>query len=302
MTQEYEVKAEDVNSRLDKLLCILEPNYARHQIQQWIKDEYVQVGERQVKANYKCKIGDRIEWSIPEEKPMIIEPEAIPLDILYEDDYIIVINKQRGILIHPTKQIHTNTLVNALMHHCSTLSTLSGEDRPGIVHRLDRDTSGVLIVAKDDKTHAHLQNQFKQQTVTRVYEAIVNGVVGPNKGVIKAPIGRHATHRLRRAVVADGKEAETQFDVMKRFDEHTHMQCKLITGRTHQIRVHLTYMNHPIVGDTLYYPKQTELVEGQALFAKELHIIHPYTNEEMIFKVDQPSYFTDLLEKLKRMS
>jgi|SRR5690625_727973 len=302
MRNEHVVKETEANMRIDKLLRQLEPTHSRHQIQQWIEEGYVAVDNKQVKANYKCKAGNNVHWTVPEKKKLNIEPEAIPLDIIYEDDYILVINKPKGMLIHPTKQVQTNTVVNALKYYCEKLSTLSGEERPGIVHRLDKDTSGVLVVAKDDKTHAHLQNQFKEQRVIRLYETIVHGVISPNKGVIKAPIGRHPTHRLKRTVISNGKEAETHFSVLTRFNEYTHVACELITGRTHQIRVHLHYMNHPIVGDELYYHKKDDLMKGQALFAKELSVIHPHSNEQMRFKVNQPTYFTNLLKKLERMA
>lgn len=288
--------------RIDKLMMSYEPAYARNQIQQWIKAGNVLVNNMEVKSNYKCKENDVIEWEIPKEIPVEILPEPTSLDVIYEDDYLIVINKEKGMLVHPTQQEKTNTLVNGLLYYYNKLSTLSGEIRPGIVHRLDRDTSGVMVIAKDDLTHHRLQEQFKQQSVKRIYEAIVYGIVDQNKGMIKAPIARHPTQRLKRIVDAKGKEAETHFQVLNRMKDYTHLQCELITGRTHQIRVHLDYINHPIVGDTLYNVKSNQPIEGQALYAKEIEFIHPHTNEKMRFTVKQPTYFMELLQMLERMS
>lgn len=302
MTHQHIVKLEEANIRLDKLLTNLDSSYSRHQVQQWIKAGLVFVDGEKGKANYKCKEGSIIQWSIPVEEEIVIQPEEIPLEILYEDNYILLVNKPTGMLVHPTKQIQTNTLVNALKYHSSTLSNLSGEERAGIVHRLDKDTSGVMIVAKDNASHEHLQQQFKQQTVRRIYEAIVDGVVSPNKGIIQAPIGRDPNQRLKRTVDPDGKEAVTHFDVLRRFNQHTHVQCELMTGRTHQIRVHMKYMNHAIIGDYLYSDKTSEFIQGQALFAKELQFIHPHTLENMTIMVEQPPYFYNLLKKLEKMA
>src|SRR5699024_4589975 len=288
--------------RIDKLMMSYEPAYARNQIQQWIKAGNVLVNNMEVKSNYKCKENDVIEWEIPKEIPVEILPEPTSLDVIYEDDYLIVINKEKGMLVHPTQQEKTNTLVNGLIYYYNKLSTLSGEIRPGIVHRLDRDTSGVMVIARDDLTHHRLQQQFKQQSVKRIYEAIVYGIVEQNKGMIKAPIDRHPTQRLKRIVDAKGKEEETHFQVLNRMKDYTHLQCELITGRTHQIRVHLDYINHPIVGDTLYNVKSNQPIEGQALYAKEIEFIHPHTNEKMRFTVKQPTYFMELLQMLERMS
>lgn len=298
----YVVTEEDVDVRLDKLLTKLNENYSRQQIQTWIKEQLVTVNDEQYKANYKCKLGDRIQWEIPEEEEIEIKPESIPLDILYEDDYLIVINKAKGMLVHPTQTETSGTLVNALMYHCKQLSNLNGDERPGIVHRLDKDTSGLLVAAKDNVTHEQLKVQFQEQTVERIYEAIVFGVISHSSGIIKAPIGRNPKNRLQMAVVSDGKYAETHFRVIERFKEHTHVQCELKTGRTHQIRVHLKYMNHPIVGDELYVRKKSTLIQGQALFAKLLSFHHPHTNERMTFTIDRPKDFEKLLHFLRNSS
>lgn len=302
MTFSYKIEEEKEGIRLDKLLTALNKANSRQQVQAWIKDEYVTVNGESQKPNYKCKRNDQINWSIPEEKQYEIKAEPIPLHILYEDELLIVINKPKGMLVHPTQTVTSHTLVNGLMYHCKQLSTLSGEDRPGIVHRLDKDTSGILVAAKDNKTHEFLKEQFKNQTVTRIYEAITYGVMSHSKGVIKAPIGRNPKNRLQMAVVQNGKEAETHFHVLKRFQQYTHVECELKTGRTHQIRVHLKYINHPIVGDEVYCRKKSTLIKGQALFSKQISFLHPSTKERMTFKVDQPSDFENLLQRLENMS
>jgi 23S rRNA pseudouridine1911/1915/1917 synthase len=283
--------------RIDKLMVTLQANVSRQQMQRWIKDGVVLVNGVVVKPNYKCQSGDKVSWEVPKKVDIPILPEAVGLPILYEDDDLVVINKPKGMLVHPTHQIKTGTLVNALKHHCTELSDLSGEERPGIVHRLDQDTSGVLVVAKNNRTHAHLKEQFKEQSVERIYEAIVFGVVQHESGRIDAPIGRNPKNRLQRAVVSGGKEAETCFRVLRHFKEHTHVECELKTGRTHQIRVHMKYMNHPIVGDEVY-SKKTSFIKGQALFAKRLSFVHPTTNEKMMFAVERPEAFKQLLERL----
>lgn len=302
MKRQHKVTEEEAKTRLDKLLSTLEPDYARNQVQQWIKSGHVFINNQHAKANYKCRVDEIIEWSIPQEVLLTIEPESIPLHVVYEDNYLAIINKPQGMLIHPTQQVQTNTLVNALTYHFADLSTLGGDERPGIVHRLDKDTSGIVVIAKDDRTHADLQLQFKQKTVTRIYEAIVDRMITPDNGIIQAPIGRHPTQRYKRTVTTEGREAETQFQVIKRLHFHTHVECQLLTGRTHQIRVHLDYMGHPIVGDPLYNDNPKQMVEGQALFARELHFIHPHSKELMIFQVEQPSYFANFLKKVARMS
>lgn len=303
MKQVYTVTEENNGVRLDKLLTNLNDEYSRQQVQTWIKKQNVKVNNEQTKANYRCKTDDIIEWNIVEEDIQItIEAENIPLQILYEDEYLLVINKPKGMLVHPTHTVKSGTLVNALKYYTKQLSTIGGEERPGIVHRLDQDTSGALVVAKDDATHEYLKNQFKNKSVLRIYEAVVFGVIPHDKGVIKAPIGRNPKNRLEMAVVSSGKEAETHFQVLHRYSQYTHVQCELKTGRTHQIRVHMKYMNHPIIGDELYCRKKSSLIKGQALFARELGFIHPKTEEWMSFVVEHPSYFKHLLERLSNMS
>ncbi len=302
MTFIHHIMEEEAGTRLDKLLTNINTEYSRQQIQQWIKGNYVFVNNEKQKANYKCKYGDIIEWNIPIAQTMDIKAEPIPLNILFEDEYLLVINKPKGMLVHPTQSVMTNTLVNGLLYHCKHLSNLSGDDRPGIVHRLDKDTSGVLVIAKDNETHEQLKKQFQERTVTRIYEAVCFGVLSHSKGVIKAPIGRNPKNRLQMAVVENGREAETHFRVLKRFQQYTYVECELKTGRTHQIRVHLKYMNHPIVGDEVYCRKKSSLIKGQALYAKELGFIHPKTGEKKTFTVEQPEDFNNLLQRLENMS
>ena len=302
MTFTYVIPEEKTGTRLDKVLVEQNNTYSRQQIQRLIKKKHVTVNESFKKPNYLCRTGDVIQWNIPEEKPKEIEPEPIPLSILFEDEFLLVINKPKGMLVHPTPTVTSNTLVNGLKYHCKQLSNVSGEDRPGIVHRLDKDTSGVLVIAKDNHTHEHLKKQFKNQTVIRIYEAISFGVIDYSSGIIKAPIGRNPKNRLQMAVVPSGKEAETHFRVLHRFRQYTHVECELKTGRTHQIRVHLKYMNHPIVGDELYCRKKSTLMKGQALFAKQLQFIHPHSNQLLRFTVEQPEDFKNLLQKLENLA
>ncbi len=292
----------EVGLRLDKLLTLKNPDYSRQQVQSWIKDGHVTVNNNTQKTNYKIRESDEIVWIIPEKVERKIEPENIPLTILYEDDWLVVINKERGMLVHPTIQQTSGTLVNALMYHFQSLSNVNGEERPGIVHRLDKDTSGLIIIAKTNEVHIDLQKQFASHTVYRKYEAVVFGVVNHDHGIIDAPIGRDPHNRLRMAVTSSGKYAETHFDVIERFNQHTHVACELITGRTHQIRVHMKYMKHPIVGDPVYSRKKSKLLTSQALFAKELKFNHPVTKEELHFEVEQPSYIVSLLNHLRKIA
>lgn len=293
---------EETGLRLDKILVQKNPEYSRQQIQSWIKNEYVTVNNIFQKPNYKIKKADEIIWHIPEAVERKIKAENIPLTILYEDNHIIVINKERGMLVHPTLQQISGTLVNALMYYSNKLSNVNGEERLGIVHRLDKDTSGVMVVAKTNEAHTHLQNQFASHTVYRKYEAIVLGIVAHDHGIIDAPIGRDKKNRLRMAVTSEGKYAETHFEVLNRFNQHSHLACELITGRTHQIRVHMKYINHPIVGDPIYSRKKSKLLDSQALFAKKLHFKHPITGKQLQFEIEQPTYFSALIKELQRIA
>lgn len=299
---EHVVSSDEENIRLDKLLVTLNSGYSRQQVQSWIKENNVKVNMQSVKSNYKCKEGDLIQWFVPEEQILEIKPEPIPLDIIYEDDDLIVVNKPKGMLVHPTEHVQTGTLVNALIYYTNSLSTLSGEERPGIVHRLDQFTSGALVVCKNDETHANLKDQFKHHLVKRIYETVVHGEVDYDQGVIQAPIGRDPKNRMRMAVVSAGKEAETHFKVIERMNGYTHLECSLVTGRTHQIRVHMQYIKHPIVGDKLYSHIKTDYIEHQALFAKTLGFVHPRKEEYVEFSVERPDDFENLLQICRKKS
>lgn len=294
------VNEEEQNIRIDLVIKGHLQNESRSQIQKWISEDRVMSNRNIVRSNYKCQIGDNIILTIPEIEPLLFQAEDLPLDIVFEDDYLMVINKPRGMLVHPTEDQDTGTLVNALLHYGSDLSEIGGEGRPGIVHRLDKDTAGLLVIAKNDEVHSDLVNQFKEKTVDRIYEAIVHGIIPHDNGIIDAPIGRNRNNRLQMDVVDQGKEAITQFQVLKRFDEFSYITCKLETGRTHQIRVHMNYIGHPLVGDSKYAPNQKYFKGiGQALYAKKLGFTHPVTDEWMIFEIDNPSYFQDVLTEIE---
>lgn len=302
MTREqHMVTAEQNKIRIDKLLADLLPDVSRSRIRSWIDQELVLVNGKVAKANYKCWSGDTIEWMIPDIQPLSLEAENIPLDILYEDCDLLVVNKPKGMVVHPSAGHKSGTLVNALLFHCDDLSGINGVERPGIVHRIDKDTSGLLVVAKKDAAHASLADQLAKKDVERKYEAIVHGVISHETGVIDAPIGRDPNNRQRMAVVEGGKKAVTHFSVMTRFKNFTHVACRLETGRTHQIRVHMKYIGHPLVGDSKYGPSKTMSAGGQALHAKTLCFTHPSTNEWLQFEADVPKEFADLLERIEKM-
>lgn len=301
MTSNYhKVTNEQAHMRIDKLLADMNRDISRSQIQSWLKDEFVLVNGRAVKANYKCNAGDEITWEIPEAEPLELTPENIPLDIIYEDRDVIVVNKPKGMVVHPSAGHQTGTLVHALLYHCDDLSGINGVQRPGIVHRIDKDTSGLLVAAKNDQAHIHLSEQMAEKKVTRKYEAIVHGKIPHQTGMIDAPIGRDPKDRQKMGIVQNGKQAITHFAVLESFPMYTHVECQLETGRTHQIRVHMKYIGYPLVGDPKYGPRKTLNIDGQALHAKVLGFVHPKTGEKMEFKVDPPSYFKQLLEELKK--
>ncbi|RYG74098.1 RluA family pseudouridine synthase [Lentibacillus lipolyticus] len=298
MTNQHKVTEIEHNTRIDKLLSDLLPDTSRSQVQSWITDGHVLVGGKQVKSNYKCQAGDTIEWDEPSEEPLKIEPENIPLSIVYEDEDLLVVNKPKGMVVHPSAGHQDGTLVNALLYHCDSLSQLNGVERPGIVHRIDKDTSGLLVVAKTDEAHSSLSEQLSAKDMDRRYEAIVHGVIEHETGVIDAPIGRDPNDRKRMGVVDNGKDAVTHFRVLQRYTDFTHVVCQLETGRTHQIRVHMKYIGFPIVGDPKYGQRKTMAIGGQALHAKSLVLKHPKTEEHLQFEVDPPSYFQELLDQL----
>ena len=289
------------NLRLDKALTILLEDVSRSKIQSHLENGCILVNGKAEKPSYKLSEGDII--TVEDFKPEVsdLNPEDIPLDIVYEDDDVIVVNKPKGLVVHPGAGNEEHTLANALKFHSENLSSLNGEFRPGIVHRIDKDTAGLLLVAKNDQAHAFLSNQLVDHTLGRKYYALVLGVISENEGKIIAPIGRDQKFRQKMAVdLLRGKEAETNFKVIERFKECTLVECALKTGRTHQIRVHMTYIGHPVIGDPIYGKGNRVIYdEGQLLFAHEIHFIHPKTKKEMTFSVDLPTYFKEILEKLR---
>lgn len=302
MAKEVSYKAEEAGKRLDVFLVTHQPELSRSHIQKLIDQGVVLVDGQVRKANYKLRGGETVSLVIPEAEPVSVEPENIPLDVLYEDKDIIVINKPRGMVVHPAAGVHTGTLVNALLYHCHDLSGINGEIRPGIVHRLDKDTSGVLVCAKNDVTHLDLAEQISTKTAHRVYRAIVHGNIKEEAGIIKGDIGRHPTDRKKMAIVREnGKPAVTHFKVLERFGEYTLVECRLETGRTHQIRVHMTSIGHPLVNDPKYGPKKSSpfAIKGQALHSLSLTLNHPVTKEEMTFTAPLPQDMEKILTGLR---
>ncbi|MRH42187.1 RluA family pseudouridine synthase [Aquibacillus halophilus] len=298
----HTVQPEEKGLRIDKVLTEVNPEISRSQVQLWIKDNHVTVNGEPIKSNYKCHQGDTIEWEIPEPEELDIKPENIPLEIVYQDSDVLVVNKPKGMVVHPSAGHGTGTLVNALVYHITDLSGINGIIRPGIVHRIDKDTSGLLMVAKNDLAHVSLVNQLKDKTVKRSYQAIVHGDITHEYGTIDAPIGRDPKDRQKMAVIDGGRNAVTHFEVLQRFETFTHVKCVLETGRTHQIRVHMKYIGFPLAGDPKYGPRKTLEVEGQALHAEVLGFEHPRTKEWMEFSVEPPEDFQDILKMLSKMS
>ncbi|WP_062105140.1 RluA family pseudouridine synthase [Bacillus niameyensis] len=294
------ITAEQKGERLDKVITALNNEWSRSQVQQWIRDGIVEVNGKKEKANYKCGENDHLLISIPEPEPLDVLPEKMDLDIYYEDEDVIVVNKPKGMVVHPAPGHSTGTLVNGLMAHCHDLSGINGVLRPGIVHRIDKDTSGLLMVAKNDYAHEHLVNQLVEKSVTRKYFALVHGVIPHDHGTIDAPIARDKDDRQNMTVVDGGKHAVTHFQVLERLDPYTFVECVLETGRTHQIRVHMKYIGYPLVGDPKYGPRKTLDMGGQVLHAGILGFIHPRKEEYMEFSAPLPDYYHDLLEKLRR--
>ena len=289
------------NLRLDKALTILLEGVSRSKIQSHLENGLILVNGKQEKSSYKITENDVITIEDFPSEVSDLNAEDIPLDIVYEDDDVMVINKPKGLVVHPGAGNEEHTLANALKFHSDNLSTLNGEFRPGIVHRIDKDTAGLLIVAKNDTAHVFLSNQLSDHTLGRKYYALVLGVIPENEGKIIAPIGRDQKFRQKMAVdLLRGKEAETDFKVIERLKDTTLVECSLKTGRTHQIRVHMAYINHPVIGDPVYGKGNRKAYDdGQLLFAHELHFIHPRTKKEMTFSVDLPDYFKEILEELR---
>ena len=293
---------EDQQMRLDKYLAEQFPEQTRSYLQKLIKDGEVTVNGKNVKTGYQLSKGDEVSVNIPEPKELDVEPQKMNLDIVYEDDDVILVNKPKGMVVHPAPGHTTDTLVNGLLYHCKdNLSGINGVARPGIVHRIDRDTTGILIVCKNDMSHNSIAAQLKEHSINRRYRALVHGNLKDDTGTVEGPIGRHPIDRKKMAInEKNGKPAVTHYTVLERFGNYTLIECKLETGRTHQIRVHMTSIGHPLVGDEVYGPAKCPFkLQGQCLHAMILGFVHPRTGEYMEFSADLPEYFEDLLRKLR---
>ncbi|KEZ54174.1 RluA family pseudouridine synthase [Metabacillus indicus] len=298
-----EIKIDDSNKyeRLDKLLAAENADWSRSQVQIWIKEGHVKVNDGESRSNYKVQPGDTVTLLIPDPEPLDVLPEDMNLDVYYEDADVLVVNKPKGMVVHPAPGHLSGTLVNGLMAHCKDLSGINGVMRPGIVHRIDKDTSGLLMVAKNDMAHESLVNQLVEKSVTRRYQAIVHGIIQHDKGTVDAPIGRDKQDRQSMTVTNEhSKDAVTHFHVLDRFAGFTLIECQLETGRTHQIRVHMKYIGFPIVGDPKYGPKKTPNIGGQALHAGVLGFKHPRTGEYLEFNAPLPAEFQQVIEDLKK--
>ncbi|MBN2796747.1 MAG: RluA family pseudouridine synthase [Clostridia bacterium] len=291
----------DESKRLDALLSDAFDDMSRSYLQKLIEKGQVTInGAICTSKKEKVKIGDNVEIQIPEPENLNVIPENLPIDIVYEDEDLMIINKPVGMVVHPAPGNYTGTLVNALMYHSQKLSSINGVIRPGIVHRIDKDTSGLLMIAKTDFAHQSLAEQLKEHSIKRQYIALVHGRINENSGTVDAPIARNPKDRLKMAVVKGGRKAVTHFTVIERFSQYTYIECELETGRTHQIRVHMQYINHPLLGDPLYGPKSPKIKhEGQLLHAKTIGFIHPRTQEYMEFDSEVPVLFHELLKKIR---
>lgn len=303
--EQFIINQEENGMRIDVFLSKQMDNVSRSYIQKLIKEKEISVNGMAVKANYKVSANDIVQLTIPDLSEPDILPENIPLDILYEDADILIVNKPKGMVVHPSPSHYTGTLVNALMYYCKDdLSGINGVMRPGIVHRIDMDTTGSLLVCKNDFAHQKLAEDLKVHNIKRIYHAIVHGVIKEDEGTVEGPIGRHPIDRKKMSInYKNGKTAVTHYRVLKRFSNYTYIECQLETGRTHQIRVHMASIHHALVGDTVYGAAKSPFhLQGQTLHAKILGIHHPRTNEYLEIDAPLPEYFTDLLEKLERMS
>lgn len=293
----------EAGTRIDRLLAECFPELTRSYIQKMIREDAVLVNEKPARASYKASEGDAIQLTLPEPEPLAIEPENIPLDILYEDADLLVVNKPKGMVVHPAAGHYSGTLVNAVLYHCGdSLSGINGVLRPGIVHRIDQNTTGSLIICKNDRAHQSIAAQLKEHSITRKYRAIVHGRLTED-GTVHTTIGRHPQNRKLMAInVPNGKDAVTHYRVLETFDRFTYIECQLETGRTHQIRVHMKSIGHPILGDDVYGPAKCPFsgLEGQTLHAMTIGFIHPATGEYMEFEAPLPEYFENLLKKLRR--
>lgn len=299
----FQVEKENTGIRIDKYLSDNMENISRSYLQKLLKDKSITVNNKAIKANYKVQEGDMVSVFVPEPEEPNILPEEIPLDILYEDDSLMVVNKPKDMVVHPSAGHTSGTLVNAVLFHCKgNLSGINGIMRPGIVHRIDKDTTGALLICKTDTCHRILAEQLKVHSITRRYRAVVQGNLKDDEGTVEGPIGRHTTDRKKMAInYKNGKEAITHYRVLERFGNATYIECRLETGRTHQIRVHMASIGHPLLGDTTYgSSKNPYHLQGQALHAMVLGFLHPVTNEYMEFTAPLPEYFLKLLEKLRK--
>ncbi|MGT2934916.1 RluA family pseudouridine synthase [Streptococcus castoreus] len=294
-----EIKVVESGQRLDKTLADLSP-LSRRQANDQIKQDLVRVNGSRKKAKYTVQAGDVITFELPKEEILEYQAQDLPLDIIYEDDVLAIINKPQGMVVHPSAGHPSETMVNALMFHVKDLSSINGVVRPGIVHRIDKDTSGLLMVAKTNVAHKILAEELKAKKSLRKYLAIVHGNLPNDRGLIEAPIGRSEKDRKKQAVTAKGKEATTRFTVLERFGDYTLVELQLETGRTHQIRVHMAYIGHPVAGDPLYGPRKTLFGHGQFLHAQTLGLTHPKTGEEMVFTVEAPDLFQKTLQQLRQ--
>ena len=292
----------DIGTRIDKYLSNSIEGKSRSFIQGLVDSNSVLVNEKEVKSNYKLRQSDEITVIMPEPIELDVKPEKIDLNIVYEDKDIIVLNKPQGVVVHPAPGNYTGTLVNGLLYHCKDLSGINGVIRPGIVHRIDKDTSGILVIAKNDESHNILAEQFKEHSIKREYYALVEGKFNNLEGTIDKPIGRNKKDRLKMAIVDDGKRAVTHYNVLEQYNNGTSLiKCRLETGRTHQIRVHMASIGHPLVGDPIYgLKKQRFKLQGQVLHAKTLGFIHPTTKEYIEFDSELPKYYLELLNYLRK--
>ena len=300
--ESFEYTADKTGTRLDVFLSQMQPDLSRSHIQKVIEDGGALVNGKAEKSRTKLKEGDAVTFTLPDPVSVDILPEDIPLDILYEDHDVIVVNKRRGMVVHPAAGVTSGTLVNALMHHCEDLSGINGAVRPGIVHRLDKDTSGVMIAAKNDAAHIELAEQIRVKSAHRVYWAIVCGNIVEETGTIHGAIGRSPKDRQKMAVVLhNGKDATTKFKVLERYGDYTLVECRLLTGRTHQIRVHMAYIGHPVVGDPKYGPKKCPFaINGQALHSMSLTFEHPVLKKEMTYTAPVPEDMQHIIDVLRK--
>ena len=295
---------EDKGCRLDQFLADQLEELTRSAAQRLLEEGQVLLGDKPLKKNYKLTGGETLRVDLPDPEPIDAVPQNIPLDIAYEDDDLLVINKPKGMVVHPAPGNPDGTVVKAVLYHCGdSLSGLGGAFRPGIVHRIDKDTSGLLIIAKNDKAHLYLSEQLKDHTLSRTYEAVVIGNLKEDQGTVDAPLGRSPKDRKKMAIVPDGRRAVTHYEVIGRYPGYTHVRCKLETGRTHQIRVHMASLGHPIAGDEVYGPSKSRVdLGGQCLHARQLSFLHPADGQPRLVESELPAYFRDFLDKLGRMS